>query len=131
MDKPMCKCTWAFLSFTYHIPPTQFSLHFGEKTFWRFRRENTWALPIFFSLPSLQPNTHQKVFISIFSPKFSIHPISSPNKHTLKLKASEKAAKDLCNTGLVGKLLVDRIINKNAVKAIILKLGEQQRDSNC
>ena len=40
---------------------------------------------------------------------------------SLKLKASEKAAEDLCNIGLVGKLLVDRVINKNAVKAIILK----------
>jgi len=40
---------------------------------------------------------------------------------SLKLKASEKAAEDLSNIGLVGKLLADRIINKNAVKAIILK----------
>ena len=40
---------------------------------------------------------------------------------SLKLKASEKAIDDLCNTGLVGKLLADKIINKNAIKAIILK----------
>ena len=34
-------CTWAFLSFIYQIPPTQFSLHFGEKIFWWAWRENT------------------------------------------------------------------------------------------
>ncbi|XP_050263948.1 uncharacterized protein LOC126708186 [Quercus robur] len=39
----------------------------------------------------------------------------------VKLKASEKAVEELFNTGLVGKLLADRNINKNAVKAIILK----------
>ena len=36
----------------------------------------------------------------------------------VKLKASEKAIEELFNTGLVG----DRNINKNAVKAIILKV---------
>ncbi|XP_030955941.1 uncharacterized protein LOC115978054 [Quercus lobata] len=40
----------------------------------------------------------------------------------VKLKASEKAVEELFNTGLVGKLLADRNINKNAVKAIILKV---------
>ena len=38
---------------------------------------------IFFSFLSTQPNTLQKVFLPIFSPKFSIYPISPPNKHTL------------------------------------------------
>ena len=37
--------------------------------------------------PSSPPNQtySKKVFFPIFSPKFSIHPISPPNKHTLKL----------------------------------------------
>ena len=37
-----------------------------------------------FSSLSIQPNTLQKVFLPIFFPKFSIHHISPPNKHTLK-----------------------------------------------
>ena len=40
----------------------------------------------------------------------------------VKLKASKKAIEELFNIGLVGKLLADRNINKNAVKAIILKV---------
>ena len=40
----------------------------------------------------------------------------------VKLKASEKAIEELFNIGLVGKLLSDRNINKNAVKAVILKV---------
>ncbi|KAF3950817.1 hypothetical protein CMV_023477 [Castanea mollissima] len=46
---------------------------------------------------------------------------------SLKLKASEKAVEELYNTGLVGKLLVDRSINKNAVQAIILKVWRTSR----
>ena len=42
-----------------------------------------WARCLF-SFLSTQPNTLKKVFIPIFSSKFSIHPISPPNKHTLK-----------------------------------------------
>ena len=41
---------------------------------------------------------------------------------SLKLKANEKVVEELFNTGLVGKLLADRNINKNVVKAIILKV---------
>ena len=40
------------------------------------------------NMPTLyptQPNTLKKVFISIFSSKISIHPISPPNKHTLSV----------------------------------------------
>ncbi|KAK7849162.1 hypothetical protein CFP56_003436 [Quercus suber] len=39
----------------------------------------------------------------------------------MKLKANEKIVELLYNIGLVGKLLANRNINKNAVKAIILK----------
>ncbi|KAK7841994.1 hypothetical protein CFP56_014425 [Quercus suber] len=45
----------------------------------------------------------------------------------IKLKASEKAAEELVNTGLVGKLLSDRVINKNVIKAIILKAWRTSR----
>jgi len=39
----------------------------------------------FISLPPyLTKHTQKKNFLPIFSPKFSIHPILSPNKHTLK-----------------------------------------------
>lgn len=46
---------------------------------------------------------------------------------SLKLKASEKVVEELYNTGLVGKLLANRSINKNAVKAIILKAWRTSR----
>ena len=55
----------AILSFTHKTPPTMFSLHFGETSF-----------------PSYQI-TPFSIFFPIFSPKFSIHLISPPNKHTL------------------------------------------------
>ena len=38
-----------------------------------------------FSFLPTQSNTLQKVFLLVFSPKFSIHPISPPNKHTLTI----------------------------------------------
>lgn len=40
---------------------------------------------------------------------------------SVKLKASERAVEELYSTGLLGKLWADRVINKNVVKAIILK----------
>lgn len=40
---------------------------------------------------------------------------------TIKLKASEKAVEEIVNISLVGKLFSDRVINKNVIKAIILK----------
>ena len=43
----------------------QFSLYFGEKTFWWDQWENIWAPPIFFLL-FLQPNTHQKYYLLYF-----------------------------------------------------------------
>ncbi|KAK7835153.1 hypothetical protein CFP56_023799 [Quercus suber] len=42
---------------------------------------------------------------------------------TIKLKANEKAAEELVNTGLVGKLLSDRVINKNETRRESLELG--------
>ena len=76
----------------------QFSFHFGEKTFWYAREENTRA-------PSNQ--THSKKFSFSFSPKLSIHSISPPNKHTLSqlestlqenlLRTIENTSHLLCN----------------------------------
>ena len=45
----------------------------------------------------------------------------------VKLKASEKAVEELFNTGLVGKLLSDRNITKNVVRAIILKVWKTSK----
>ena len=39
----------------------------------------------------IQPNTLQKSFLPIFSPKFSTHPISPPNKHTLNWLVSNSS----------------------------------------
>ena len=50
----------------------QLSLHFAEKTP---------GSSHLFSFLSTQPNTLQKVFISIFFPNFFIHLISPPRKH--------------------------------------------------
>ena len=62
----------------------QFSLHFGENFLVNQERKHM-SSTIYF--PSSPPNqTHsKKVFLLIFSPKFSIHPISLSNKYTLKL----------------------------------------------
>ena len=61
----------------------QFSLHFGENFLVGLRRKHL-DPTIYF--PSFPPNqTHsKKVFLPIFSSKFSIHYISPLNKHTLK-----------------------------------------------
>ena len=73
LDKPMCKYTWVFSLFTYQIPPTQFSSYFEEKIFCWVQGENTWTLPSyqFFSLPSPDQTPTKKIFILIFSSKFS------------------------------------------------------------
>ena len=64
----------------------QFSLHFGEN-FLVGPKRTPESHNLFSFLPT-QPNTLQKVFLPIFSPKFFIHPIPPPNKHTLKLTLS-------------------------------------------
>ena len=74
-----------FGSLNSSIFPLQFSLHFGEKNFWWTRAH------ILFSFPLTQPNTLKKVFLLIFSPKFSIYPISLLNKHTLTKELSWKS----------------------------------------
>ena len=78
-------CTWTFLSIKKKFISTQFFLHFWKKTFWQ-AQEKTPRLHHLFSFSSPNQTHSKKVFISIFSPKFSIHPISPPNKHTLGLR---------------------------------------------
>ena len=46
--------------------------------------------------------------------------LPSPSK-SIKLKANDKVVSIMYNLGLVGKILVNKAINKNAVKAILLK----------
>ena len=68
LKKPTYICIWAFLSIKKKFISTQFSF------------------TIYFpSSPSNQTHS-KKIFISIFSPKIFIHPVSLPNKHTLKVK---------------------------------------------
>ena len=52
--------------------PTHFSPHFGEKTFWWVRGENTHAHQFPPPPPSLQLNTHQKCFLSHFLSSYFI-----------------------------------------------------------
>ena len=42
----------------------------------------------------------------------------------IKLKASEKVTEELVNIGLVGRLLSDRVINKNVIKSYHIKSME-------
>ena len=72
-------CLLSNLIFSFQI-----SLHFGEKTFMSAQGENTRTPPFIFLLFHPTKYTLKKVFLPIFSPKFSIHSISHPNKHTLK-----------------------------------------------
>ena len=64
----------------------QFSLHFREKNFLVGSKRKHLDPTIYF--PSSSPNqTHsQKDFLPIFSTKFSIHLISPPNKHILRVR---------------------------------------------
>ena len=59
-------CIWAFLSIMKKLISTWFSLHFGEKTFWRAQGENIWAPP-FILLPSHLTKYILKKFFSLFS----------------------------------------------------------------
>ena len=80
----MCKSTWAFLSIKQpYFLLLVFSPFWGEIFLMDSRRKHLGPTVYF---PSSPPNqTHsKKVFLLIFSSKFSINSISSPNKHTLK-----------------------------------------------
>ena len=74
--KPMCTCTWTFFSIKKKCIPTQFSLHFGEKTFWWTQRENT-SIPPFIFLP-FHPTKHS---LKKFSFPFSLQSFPSTLFH--------------------------------------------------
>ena len=81
----MCKCIRAFLSIKQlHFLPSVFSPFWGENFLVGPGRKHL-SPNIYF--PSFSPNqTHSKrVFLPIFSPKFSVHSISPPNKYTLEV----------------------------------------------
>ena len=77
--KPMCNCTWASRNDVQFFPLV-FSLFWRENFF-----VGTHGSYHLFSFLPTQPNILKKVFLSIFSPKFFIHLISPPNKHTLRV----------------------------------------------
>ena len=81
----MCKCTLAILSIKQpDFLPLVFSPFWRENFLVGSGRKR--LNPIIYFPFSLSNQTHsKKVFLPIFSPKFSIHPISSLNKHTLKM----------------------------------------------
>ena len=80
----MCaSCTWAFLSFSHHISLSKFSLHFKENFLVDLGRKHLGPTIYFLLSPPNQTHS-KKVFLSIFSLKFSICPISLPNKHNIK-----------------------------------------------
>ena len=81
----MCKCTLAILSIKQpDFLPLVFSPFWGENFLVGSGRKR--LNPIIYFPFSLSNQTHsKKVFLPIFFPKFSIHPISSLNKHTLKM----------------------------------------------
>ena len=83
--KPMCKCTWAFSSFTHQTSPyPTFLPILGKKLFDGQRRKH--LTPLSLSPLPTQPNTLQKVFIlHFFSFFFFILPKIHSTKHTLKV----------------------------------------------
>ena len=75
--------TWAFLSIKQpYFLPSVFSSFWRE--FFGGLGEKISGPHHLFSFLITQPNTLNIVFLPIFSPKFSIHPISPPNKYTLR-----------------------------------------------
>ena len=75
--KPIRKCIWtfSFIKQPYFFPSVFFSF-LGESFLVGLGRKNPGHTTYFSSFPPNQ--THQKNFLPIFSPKFSIHPILPP-----------------------------------------------------
>ena len=86
--KLMCECIWAFSSIKqFHFLPSIFSLFWEENFLVGLNRKYLSPIIYFLSFPSNQMHS-KKVFLPIFSPKLSIHRISSPNKHALNVLKS-------------------------------------------
>ena len=79
LDRPMC-------TYLLNSSHSVFSLFWRENILVGPGRKYLGPTNFFPSPPSNQTPT-KKAFIPIFSPKFSIHPISPPNKHTLKVQS--------------------------------------------
>ena len=62
---------------------SHFSLQFREIVFWKGRRENLWAPPLFSPPPPLKQTVENVIFHSIFLSLFSIFPVFTPIKHTM------------------------------------------------
>ena len=95
-----------FCSYNKSLSLSQFSPHFGEKTFWWVQGENTQISPHFFL--SLPPNQtpFKKFSLLIFSLNFYIHSISHPNKDILKLNTLTSLWFELGSEGKKGYLVV-------------------------
>ena len=88
VDKPMCNCTWAFLSKNnVQFFPSIFSLLWRENFLVRPGRKHLSSIVYFSSSPSNQ--THSKKFSFLFSLQI-FHPpyFTSKQTHTLSLSLS-------------------------------------------
>ena len=63
----------------------QFSLQFEDIVFWKGRRENLWAPPLFALPPPLSQTPFPLIFSPIFHSFFSILPKIHPTKYNLRL----------------------------------------------
>ena len=79
-ELPMCKYTLTFL----FIKQSNFLSILGENFLGGLKWKHP-DLTIYFPSSSSNQTHSKKTFFLNFSPKFSIHPISPPNKHTLRL----------------------------------------------
>jgi len=66
----------------------EFSLYFRENFLVSLKKKYL-GLIIYFPLSSFNQTHFNKIFIPIFSPKFSIHHISHPNKQTLNISPNK------------------------------------------
>ena len=79
------KSNWTRAFLSTKQPHFPFSFHsILERKLFDGSREKLLGPHHLFSFLPTQLNILQQAFFPIFSPKFSIHPISPPNKHTLK-----------------------------------------------
>ena len=76
MNCPFALAHMYFCPLSIPLFSLQFSLYFGERTFWWVWGENTRAPPFIF-LPPTQPNTPQKCFHSHFLSKIFYSPYFS------------------------------------------------------
>ena len=83
--------------------------------------------PIFYSpsegqsSPMAKSPSNKELDVSIVDSLVSETAKLQSTSKSIKLKANDKAINIMYNLGLVGKILADKAINKNVVKAILLK----------